>query len=144
MAVDPHERTGDPTIDWRLIREVTDADLAFPAEAIDHFLPPYDYIPEKFKDRMHPYRQLVETMWGGGLPEDSEWDTRDGIDGDKAFRQIRACMGSYQPSHQHKEAGVAYLIDNFFKSVRFPSDDQKFEGTGEPLKPTTGQDDGKA
>jgi hypothetical protein len=48
---------------------------------------------------------------GGELPPE-----KDGIDRRAAFRHISACLGSYDPSHEHKIAGVGYLISLWFKS----------------------------
>lgn len=41
----------------------------------------------------------------------------EGVDGNDAYRQLGAIMGSYQPQHVHKIAGVAYLASLWFTKV---------------------------
>jgi len=115
--IDKSERTGDPNIDWTQVKEVNGVTLAFPADVIDKFLPPYDYIPNVFKDESHPFHKLARKIFYRGLGAGSILSPREGIDQEKALRQIQACLGSFQPAHQHKEAGVAYLLNNFFSRI---------------------------
>lgn len=35
----------------------------------------------------------------------------------KVHRHISACLGSYEPKHEHKIAGVAYLLSLWFEPV---------------------------
>jgi len=123
MGVDPHERTGDPSIDWTKVKPVSDAELAFPAKVIDKFLPPYDTIPDEHKHRGHPMGKVVSKWFFGGLPQGTQFHPREGIDAEAAFRQVRACLGSYEPAHEHKEAGVSWLLDLFFEKIEFPEEE---------------------
>jgi hypothetical protein len=55
-----------------------------------------------------------------GLPKGTVFVPHEGIDPAKAMRHLRAILGSFEPKHEHKEAGVAYLMSQWFKEVRIP------------------------
>ena len=97
--------------------KVTDAQLVFPADTSKH-LPSYSGIPEEFQRGRTPWNKLVTRWFFKGLPVDAEFHPRDGIDANDAFRHIRYCMGSWEPKHEHKEAGCAYLLSQWFVRVK--------------------------
>jgi hypothetical protein len=41
------------------------------------------------------------------------------VDTTKALRAVAACIGDWGPSHEHKEAGVAYLLSEWFEDVTY-------------------------
>jgi hypothetical protein len=52
---------------------------------------------------------------GGRLP-DHGIDLRSDLSQEKrdnAFRALQACLGSFAPKHEHKIAGVAYLLSEW-------------------------------
>ena len=95
--------------------KISDIDLVFPARALE-WLPPWDAIPAEFKSRSNPWTQKVSEWFFRGA--DKEWIARlapkAGVDGNDAIRVVRACLGSYAPKHEHKEAGVAFLLALWF------------------------------
>lgn len=97
-------------------RTVSDVDLVFPTDTRD-FLPPYDTIPESFRRGREPLCDLVTRWFFQGLPGSTEFKPREGVDAKAALRHIRYCMGSFEPKHEHKEAGCAYLLATWFESV---------------------------
>tara|TARA_R100001086_G_scaffold245787_3_gene177162 strand:+ start:4059 stop:4412 length:354 start_codon:yes stop_codon:yes gene_type:complete len=108
------------TVDWSVPREVDDITIAFPANVVGTLLPPMDVIPKPFKDISHPLQRAAETWFYRGVDlKRSTAQPRDGIDKTAAFRQLKACLGSYEPKHEHKMAGVAYLLSLFFAEVDF-------------------------
>lgn len=94
-------------------REVKDVDIAFPAIGED-LLPTWNYIPEEFRSQEHPLCKLVGTWFFEGLTA-PEIVTKPGIDCEKAMRHLSVCLRSYKPKHEHKIAGIAYLISLWFE-----------------------------
>jgi hypothetical protein len=97
-------------------RAVDGATLAFPALVIGTLLPPRDAIPREFRESTRASRQLFDRWFFEGL-RDATFTPRPGIDLNAALRHVSACMRSYQPSHEHKEEGVAFLLECFFSRV---------------------------
>jgi hypothetical protein len=95
--------------------DVSDLDLAFPSNAMD-WLPAWEDIPEGFKGSGNPWAQQVGLWFFKG--PDKAWLERivpkDGIDRNKALRTIQATLGSFAPKHEHKTAGVAYMLASWF------------------------------
>jgi hypothetical protein len=105
---------------WDTPKEVTRLDVAFGCDIIGRLLPLMEEIPEKYKCYYHPTVKLISKWFFGGLPKGTEFIPKEGIDKDKALLQIKACMSSFDPQHEHKEAGCAYLLDLFFEEVKLP------------------------
>ena len=40
-------------------------------------------------------------------------------DTNKAIRHLKAILVSYDPKHEHKEAGVAFLLSEWFEDVTY-------------------------
>lgn len=95
--------------------EVDDVTLAFPAN-IGHLLPAWDDIPEDFKrERDSGWTGLASTWFAKGL-DSGGLVPRPGLDKTKALRHLAAIMGSFEPKHEHKIAGVGYLMSLWFES----------------------------
>lgn len=95
---------------------VSDVLLAFPAD-LSNLLPDWDEIPDEFKDSYNDWQRFANHWFGRGLASTVEFWCKEGIDGDTAVRHLRAILGSYQPKHEHKLAGVAYLCSLWFDKV---------------------------
>ena len=93
--------------------EVNDVLLAFPA-SVSHLLPDYKTIPEKFKAK-NPWSNVFNKLFFGG--KGISFIPKEDIDPSLAWRHIRCVMGSYEPKHEHKEAGCCYLFDCFFQDA---------------------------
>lgn len=90
-------------------------DTAFGGKAME-ILPPYDQIPNEFKgfDTNNPWVKWQEDWFFYGLkcyPEPKE-----GIDLDLAMQNLQCAQRSFEPKHEHKSAGVAYLGSLWFNS----------------------------
>jgi len=111
--------------DWEVPKEISGLDILFAADVVGKFLPPWDEIPEEFRRNWHRsigWPKVAETWFFSGLPEGTVFTPKDGIDESKALCQIAACLRSFEPSHEHKIAGVAWLMDLFFDGVEFPQE----------------------
>ena len=91
------------------IEEVTDLDMAF---GTTKYLPNYSDVPDDFKGR-NKWTDLFDHIFYKGS-EGITVGLKDGVDGNKAFRWIRAHMASFEPKHEHKTAGVAFKMSQWF------------------------------
>lgn len=90
--------------------------LPFEEDVIGKYLPEMKEIPDEFKSFHNKYVEFVSKWFFEGL-EDVKFDAKEGVDVKDAFRQIKICLGSFQPQHEHKEYGAAYLVSLFFDKV---------------------------
>lgn len=93
-------------------QEVKDVDLAFGGSIAD-LMPAYSVIPTEFKSRNHPWNQVVQEWFFKGLK--GTLVPKEGIDLALATRHLKAIMASWAPKHEHKMAGVAYLMSLWFE-----------------------------
>lgn len=96
---------------------VSGRDLAFPTSVAKH-LPPWDSIPDEFKGLSGKWNQLVTDWFFLGIKL-VKVDPKPGIDAEAALRHIKYCLGSFEPKHEHKEAGVAYLLSLWFEDIQY-------------------------
>ena len=93
---------------------VSGIELAFPT-SVDGFLPNWAEIPEQFKGhRGTPQNRLFSAMFFYGV-DMSKFKEKPGIDRAAALNHIRYVSGSFEPKHEHKEAGVAWLLSQWFE-----------------------------
>lgn len=106
--------------DWTKPQNVDDVLLAFPADVYP-LMPPYEDIPEEFRDANgdNKWLQFQRDWFYGGLSADTDVDLKDGVDGTMAFRHLKAIQRSFQPKHEHKVAAVAYLASLWFNDITY-------------------------
>jgi hypothetical protein len=92
---------------------------AFPG-SVKHLMPKWDEIPEEFHHGHTPWNKLQSRWFFTGLPKETVWVPKEGIDKDVALRHLKTIQGSFEPKHEHKEAAVAYLMSLWFESVTTP------------------------
>ena len=92
---------------------VSRADIAFGGKAMD-ILPPYRDIPEEFKRGGTQWNKWQRDWFFTGLQ--CYPVPKDGIDLNLAMANLKCANGSFEPKHEHKEAGVAYLASLWFSS----------------------------
>lgn len=97
--------------------EITDLEIAFPAHGLK-LLPAWEDIPDEFKTNGGKHEQLLTDWFFAGIKLKSV-EMKEGIDQTKAFRHLKCIMGSYEPKHEHKMSGVAYLIEQWFESIEY-------------------------
>ena len=101
------------------IQEVSIIDVAFGGN-IKKLLPKWEEIPEEFKNMNNStkWNKVVSDWFFCGL-KNAEWIPKDGIDSSKALAHVRAILVSFEPKHEHKEAGCAYLLNEWFEGVTY-------------------------
>lgn len=104
-------------IEPHTIDEVT---MAFPAD-VENLMVPYKDIPEEFRDlnKENIWIKLISDWFNLGLKDNCQFFPVQDIDPEKAYRHIKAILGSYQPKHEHKIACCAYLASLWFKKVEY-------------------------
>ncbi len=90
--------------------EVSDAEIAFP---VAKNLPPMEQIPKEFHGDRTKWHKLFDKWFYSGA-NDVTFYPKEGVDPKKAIRAIRSIIGSYGPKHEHKKAGVSYLLSEWF------------------------------
>ena len=105
---------------WQYPKKISKGDSLFGPKDVGEYLPPMNEIPEEFKKWYHPIVKLISKWFYEGLPFGTEFIPRDGVDVKLAINHISACMRSWDPPHEHKEAGCAYLLSTFFKDIILP------------------------
>jgi hypothetical protein len=96
---------------------ITDLDLAFGAagRCVSDLLPAEKDIPEEFRRDSNPYVRAQRKWFFSGI-DHRVFVPRPGIDKNLALRHLQAIQGSFEPQHQHKQAGVAYLMSLWFET----------------------------
>lgn len=106
---------------WALPAEISDVEMAFGSNAMDH-MPTREECEaglRELKPKVAKRWRAFQAAWFfDGLPSEVEFKLADGIDSEKAIRHLRMIQGSFAPKHEHKEAAVAYLASRWFKSVK--------------------------
>ena len=95
--------------------ELTDVDIVFPAN-VTHLLPEFESLPQVFQDEEDPWCAVAEEWFYRGA-DANKFVPKPGIDKTAALRHLQACLGSYQPKHEHKMAGVGYLMSLWFEPI---------------------------
>ena len=98
------------------VKEVTDAEIAFGGN-MKELLPEMADIPKEYPNRSKWEKFISEWFYNGG--KSISLKAKEEIDTQKAVRHISAVLGSFEPKHEHKMAGCAYLASCFFKDVTF-------------------------
>lgn len=95
-----------------MLVDVTEVDLAFGGDR-KKLLPEWSEIPKEFKDGDTKWNKQFNMIFFGGRAPGTVTGV-EGIDPQKAGRHLRAVMKSWEPKHEHKEAGCAYLMSLWF------------------------------
>lgn len=88
------------------VESITDPERAFSTERL---LPAWEDIPEEFK-RGNVYTQLASAIFNGTAMPDCEIELFEGFKAEGINECIRAHLRSFGPSHEHKIAGVGYMV----------------------------------
>lgn len=95
------------------VPELSGLDVAF--GNIKH-MPKYETVPEEYKNSRNPYVEFVTGWFFSGKTKDEmqRLVAKKGVDRNKALCAIKAILCSFEPKHEHKEAGAAYLLSQWF------------------------------
>lgn len=94
------------TITAQSLLAIDEMDLLF---GTDKLLPLVEDIPEDFI-RGNVYTSAVENLFSESFPPHLKLQYREGFDPKLAARAVQAHLQSWSPKHQHKIAGVGYLL----------------------------------
>lgn len=108
---------------WMKPIEVCDIDIVCGAKALG-LLPPYEEIPEDFKrvrgrEDAEKWVDIVDDWFFNGAKSVRFITKSKDIDQRIAIRHLSAIMHSFEPQHEHKTAGVAYLMSLWFDDVTY-------------------------
>lgn len=89
-------------------------DEDYEVDNIDH-LPKMEDIPKEFKGS-NIFARISKKWFYTGLNSlsDEGLTPKKGVDLSDAMVALRACLTSWEPSHERKHAGVAYLLSEWF------------------------------
>lgn len=106
---------------WAKPSAVTAPELAFGGD-MQKLLPPLADIPVEFKDRGNGTKwNAIQRKWFfEGLPAGTRFVPKEGVDEQAALRHLGAIQRSWAPKHEHKEAGVSWLMSLWFTDIIFP------------------------
>ena len=96
---------------------VNDAEVVYGGD-INKLIPEYKDIPKEFKSISNKWAKVFNDWFFCGL-KDVEWKPKQDINVDDALRHIEAVMRSWACKQEHKEAGCAYLMSEFFEDVKY-------------------------
>lgn len=88
------------------IASITDIEVAF---ATTRLLPAWDKIPNEFKQG-NLYTELAQAIFFNVNMPSCGLELHAGVEAEALSRCVRAHLGSFEPKHEHKIAGVGYLI----------------------------------
>lgn len=94
------------TLTPEMASDITDAELAF---STIKYLPPEKEIPEEFFGH-NIYTRLTNSIFYGTERPEGYLVMKDGFEVEVMVKCIRAHLGSFAPEHNHKIAGVAFMI----------------------------------
>jgi methenyltetrahydromethanopterin cyclohydrolase len=93
------------------VPKLSPVDVAFPANPP---LPAWDEIPEQFKRGSNDYARVARALFSNGATlSDCGLRVKDGLDAGDVMDVLCACLGSFRPKHEHKMAGVAYMLSEW-------------------------------
>ncbi|MCA1064358.1 hypothetical protein QTG56_22320 (plasmid) [Rossellomorea sp. AcN35-11] len=96
---------------------VNDVEIAFGGNMVK-LLPTMEEIPSEYKNGSSKWNKVVGDWFFCGL-KNCKWEAREGVETKDALNHIKAIMSSFDPKHEHKEAGCAYLLSCFFHDVSY-------------------------
>lgn len=108
--------------DWSKPMDIDDVTNAFPA-GVGHLMPTYRELRDMNiadTESIEKMSRIVGNWFFAGLPQETKFTPRDGVDKSKALRHVNTVMRSFEPKHEHKELGCAFLLDQFFSDIDVP------------------------
>lgn len=104
--------------------EVPDVQVVFAAN-VSPLMPAWETIPESFRkwdgdSDSRPWIAFQNAWMFKGLPKDTVFHTREGIDRKAALRHLAVTQQSFEPKWEHKQAAVAWLASRWFESIEIP------------------------
>ena len=99
----------------REVPKMTEVDILY--GSIKH-LPLMEEIPDEFKEYNGTvWNKIISRWFFSGLPDATVFYPKESIVAENAIAAIGAILVSFAPKHEHKEAGAAYLLSEWFEKV---------------------------
>jgi hypothetical protein len=95
------------------VNSVDDVELAF---STTRLLPKWEDIPEEFKSG-NIYTQIAEALFYGNPLPDCSLEMIDGVEPQALNRCITAHLKSFGPKHEHKIAGVGFMLSSICQAT---------------------------
>lgn len=89
------------------LQSITTLDASF---GTTKYLPAREDIPKEFESSRNPYVRVINAIFHGEKMPDMSINLAPGVQIPLLQRFIRAHLASFEPKHEHKIAGVAYLL----------------------------------
>ena len=100
-------------------------DLEYPLDTIPDgqfdiydIMPDYNELPEEFKSGQTQWNDLFN-YWIFGQLDELTLTPKEGVVKSKALTHIYSIMTSRANKHEHKEAAIAWLLNNWFCHIQF-------------------------
>ena len=95
-------------------QDISDPEMAFGTTKL---LPKRSELPEEFQFMgSSKWNKLFTDIFFVGL-EDLDVIPKEGVDVNAALKCVKAHMGSWEPKHEDKESGVAYMMSVLFEDA---------------------------
>jgi hypothetical protein len=98
-----------------LPRELSDLQLSF--GVCEGYLPEDEELTLEALKPCAWAKPIIDAWYFEGLPLDTLFKPRLGIEGTQALRHIAACLHSWEPRHERKIEGCIYLLHLWFEHV---------------------------
>lgn len=95
---------------------VDDLDLAFGGN-IGKLMPLFRNLPEDYQRETAPFCRVASKWFFNGLDVNT-LTPKEGIDPKAALRHCGAVLRSFEPKHEHKIAGVGWLMAQWFEEPK--------------------------
>lgn len=89
---------------------------------VGRLLPELKDIPKEFREGWHnksnPWcKAATQWFFHGGTLQDFGIKPKENIDKKLAVQVLSICLSSFEPKHEHKIAGVGYLMSEWFDLI---------------------------
>ena len=105
------------------IPKLSEVDVAFPANI--EWIPPLSDIPAKYHRPQNTKagRFFLSLFFRGIALDRLGMLPREGVVAEAAWRALVVCLTTFGIKHEHKEAAFAFLIDQWFRDIRWTEKD---------------------
>ena len=114
---------------WSIPKEIDNLDMAFGPDNLKKYLPTWEEIPQEFKDErveVKKWINIVDDWFFSGL-QNLVATPKEGVDKKIAMRHVKTILSSFEPSHEHKTAGVAWLLSQWFDVFEYQVVKKEYE-----------------
>ena len=107
---------------WNKPLQLSDIDVEFgPVDGIRVLLPKWEEIPKEFIDgtkHNNKWIKAVDDWFFNGIKLINVV-MKEGVEKPHAITHISSIVRSWEPQHEHKVAGVAYLMSKWFEKFEY-------------------------